>query len=294
MDKEKVKREFIKRVPEYVLELITDAKRHRKDWERGLPALSNYIEKITGERMGYEEIRDFARELWENVFITRGEDRILLENPYTDKRFIVIGEEIVDGNSEEEKWDKVRDFMGLYDKVYLNAGKQGIYVVKEATPEKINIYKIVGYAERDDINSALDIFHARNIEIKIKDRDRNVEFIGIKSSKDHIKVHLFQHGLAWVIMDINKILTYFDGDKEQLGSYFEYISKTLHEIMKENPLGTERYVSIIIPFEGGIKFDEKWAESVVIRIEDYIKANPLSPREYLMASVIEGLRPFTP
>ncbi|MEM4528793.1 MAG: hypothetical protein QXS23_06355, partial [Desulfurococcaceae archaeon] len=70
-----------------------------------------------------------------------------MENPYTDKRFIVIGEERIADNSEEEKWDRVKDFMSVYDRVYLNAGKQGIYIVnnrgeimgkEETTPEKIN------------------------------------------------------------------------------------------------------------------------------------------------------------
>lgn len=35
MDRERVKKELAKEVPEYVLELITDTKRRRMDWERG-------------------------------------------------------------------------------------------------------------------------------------------------------------------------------------------------------------------------------------------------------------------
>lgn len=305
MDRERVKKELAKEVPEYVLELITDTKRRRMDWERGLPALSSAIEKMTGKRMGDGEIKDFARELWEYIFSERGEERILLENPYTDKRFIVIGEERIedDDNSGEDIWDRFKDFMSVYDKVYLSAGKQGIYIFSNreeiigeggALPENINFFKIMGYAEREDINSVLDIWLARNIEVKVKDRDRNIEFVGIKSSKDQIRVVLFQHGLAWVIMDIDKLFRYFNEDREQVSAYLKHISNALHELTKENSLGTERYVSIIVPFEGGMEFDGKWSESVMDKIANHVKANPLSPREYIVVSTMEGIKPLMP
>lgn len=335
MDIAQVKKELLGKVPKDELELMTYAKRLRRDWERGLPALSNVIEGLTGERLKEEEVRDFAREFWEYVFIRRAKERILLENPYTDSRFIVVGSRLIaKGNEEVRK--KVRTFMSTYgwDKVYvieavkkvieksrdvgssvfeygIYSFKDGEFVEERPFPESSEslshpLYWMVGYAERQDMNSVLDIWLAEEPDITkkrklyvmeelnlyIKDRDRNVEFTDIYNSH-RIRVFLFHYGPALVMVDIDRLLDYLYKGKEQVACYLEHLSKALHDIIKEEPLGTQRLI-FNVPFEGGIEFEEKekLADSVIEKVASYVKASSLSPQEYLIASSLENMRPI--